>query len=465
MQVDSQAIWTSVCGDLEVAMSGPTFGYWIKPCFIKSITSIDDTRVIVELASPSAYHVGQIDSRYYGQIKQSLERQLAKRVELALVVGQKGNEVKKSEPAPTAEQKNTSPSESFDVGLFSEKRSEVSNTKGLFPKYIFDTFVVGGSNNLAYAAAKAVVSYPGVRHNPLFIWGGVGVGKTHLMQAVGHGLANKGISNVTYITSETFTNDLVASLRAKNVDAFKKKYRAVGALLIDDVQFFSGKEASQEELFHTFNDLYAKGVQIVLTSDRKPQEIDNLEQRLVSRFLGGLTVDIGLPDFEMRVAILSKKAAEMGVLVSPEIVNLIAANIVTNARELEGTFVRIATEASLTGKPIDPNLVAKITGAKTEKEAKRVRPIQLISLVAKHFDFKNKDLLGKSRKADLVLARHIAIFLLRDDLGLQLTKVGELMGGRDHTTIMHAADKIKEEAETNQTVREHLMKLRSEMYL
>ena len=450
MQIDITAIWTSVCGDLEVSMSGATFSYWIKPCFIKGVTEIDAERVIVELASPSAFHLQQIDARYYGQIKQALEKQLEKKVELALVVGSQF--VKTSEGQEKA-------------GLFEERKIEYPETKGLFPRFTFENFVIGGSNNLAYAAAKAVVEYPGTRHNPLFIWGGVGVGKTHLMQAVGHALANKGIRKLSCITSEQFTNDLVNSLRSHTVDAFKNKYRQVGALLIDDVQFFAGKEASQEEFFHTFNQLYMNGVQIVMTSDRKPQEIDKLEERLVSRFLGGLTVDIGLPDYEMRVAILRQKATEIKANASSEIINLIASNVITNARELEGVFVRIINEASLSGGAVNQALVEKIVGVRQERENRKLRPIQLISLVAKHYDFKNKDLLGKSRKAELVEARHVAIYLLRDELGLQLTKVGELIGGRDHTTIMHAEEKIRREFETNQGVREKIMKIRQDMYL
>ncbi len=348
--------------------------------------------------------------------------------------------------------------ENLSGGLFSQKQNEANEAKGLFPRYTFDSFVVGGSNNLAYAAAKAVVLYPGIRHNPLFVWGGVGVGKTHLMQAVGHALINKGVARVTYVTSEQFTNDLVASLRSKTVGAFKEKYRRVGALLVDDVQFFAGKESSQEEFFNTFNVLYQNGVQIVLTSDRKPQEIDKLEERLVSRFLGGLTVDVGLPDYEMRVAIITKKAGEVGLVITPDLINLVAENIVTNSRELEGVVMLAGGVASVT-------MIEKIVGVKRQKEIKKIRPVQLISLVAKHFAFKNKDLLGTSRKAELVMARHIAIHLLRTDLGIQLEKVGELMGGRDHTTIMHADEKIKSEFETNQKIRESVLKLKQEMYL
>ena len=249
------------------------------------------------------------------------------------------------------------------------------------------------------------------------------------------------------------------------MDSFKKKYRDVGALLIDDVQFFAGKESTQEEFFHTFNHLYMNGVQIVMTSDRKPQEIEKLEERLVSRFLGGLTVDIGLPDYEMRVAILRQKSTEMRSHVPNEVINMIAANVLTNARELEGTFVRLINESYVSGGIITPELLEKVLGVKAKQESRKLRPIQIISVVAKHFEKKNKELVGTSRKADLVLARHIAIYLLRAELGLQLTKVGELFGGRDHTTIMHAAEKITAEIESDPKVRENVMRIRQALYL
>lgn len=473
MKVDRLSLWTGVCGELEVSMSPATFQWWIKPCFVKDVSEIDGERVLIQLATPSAYHIKNIDERYYGQIKQAFEKQLEKKCELALVVGSRetadrqggGKEISTAGGLSAKSADQHVGDKRWEGGLFGNVNTGNSETKGLHHRYVFDTFVVGGSNALAYAAAKAVVEYPGNRHNPLFIWGGVGVGKTHLMQAIGHSLASKGTKRVTYVTSEQFTNDLVNSLRMKTVDSFKMKYRGVGALLVDDVQFFAGKESTQEEFFHTFNHLYLNGIQIVMTSDRKPQDIDRLEDRLVSRFLGGLTVDVGLPDYEMRLAILRQKAVELKVNISNDVINTIASQVITNARELEGMFVRLINESSLTGGTISSELVEKVVGIKTKIESKKIRPIQLISIVAKHFDFKNKDVVGKSRKADLVFARHIAIFLLREETGLQLTKIGELMGGRDHTTIMHASEKIKLEFETIPKVREEVMKIRQEMYL
>ncbi len=454
MNIQADTLWQSVCGELEVSMSKMIYNSWIKPCFVKDITEVDDERLIVELATPSGYHLRTVDERYYGQIKQVIERVVGKKCELALVVSQQV--VKKIVKTDVEEVKGS---------LFEEMENKKIFAKGLNPRFTFDTYIVGGSNNLAFAAAKAVVDSPGTRHNPLFIWGGVGVGKTHLMHAIGHALTRAGIENVTYVTSEQFTSDLVQSLRSKQVDAFKKKYRGVGALLVDDIQFLAGKESTQEEFFHTFNELYMKGVQIVLTSDKKPQEIGQLEERLVSRFLGGLTADIGLPDYEMREAILRQKANELRVTVRDEIIGALAENVVTNARELEGVFMRLVNAAMAENRDMDMDMVSKIIGiTKQIENRKPLRPIKVISLVAKDFEYRNKDLTGKSRKANLVKARHIAMYLLREELGTQLTKVGDLFGGRDHTTVMHAVEKIKGEVDINQEVRNKVMNLKHLMY-
>jgi chromosomal replication initiator protein len=451
MNIDYEQLWRQVCGDLGVSLSGPTLSTYISTCFVNSITPMNDGRLIVEVGVPTSFHGKTIDERYYGQIKKVLEKVLERECELALKVLPRKN---------TAISKDNGVSD----GLFASDRTAAEDTAGLNRRFTFDNFVVGSSNNLAYAAAKAVVDSPGSRHNPLFVWGGVGVGKTHLMQAIGHGLAERGISKVTYLPSEKFTNDLINSFRNKTTDSFKKKYRQVGALLIDDIQFFAGKETSQEEFFHTFNDLYMAGVQIVMTSDRKPQEIAQVEQRLISRFLGGLTVDVGLPDYEMRVAILRKKATELSVETAPEIIDLIASNVMTNGRELEGLFVRLANAASVEGRPIDNEMVEKIVGVRKAEEKRNVRPVMVIGTVAKKFNYRNKDLTGKCRKAELVKARHIAMFLLNKDLKLTLVQVGNLLGGRDHTTVMHGVDSIKRSFDLNQKVREQVMQIRTELY-
>lgn len=459
MDIDASHLWQAVCGDLSVSMSQAGFNGFVKPCFIKTVTPIDNDRVIVELAAPTAYHVRTIDEKYFSVIKQSMEKISHKRCDVALIVG----ETNKTDHEGKHSTKIESVEPNMNLFVSSEPDKQAGNN--LNPRYLFDNYVMGSSNRLAFAAGKAVVDFPGTRHNPLFIYGGVGVGKTHLMHAVGHELVKKGVGKVVYVTSEQFTNDLVNSLRSKMTEAFKKKYRQVGALLIDDVQFFGGKDSTQEEFFHTFNELTNKSAQIIMTSDRKPQDIEGLEDRLKSRFLGGMAVDIGLPDYEMRLAILRQKAQEIKVEVEDGAYELMANSFNTNARELEGTFVKLAVGASLEDGILTKEMVQQTLGlpASFVKEIK-VRPIKVISTVAKYFDYRNKDLLGTSRKADLVVARHIAMFILRDTLNIQLEKVGELMGGRDHTTVMHAVEKMKDEVNINIDIRRKVTAIKQALY-
>lgn len=453
--ISPERLWQAVCGELSVSISPASFSSWINPCFISNINEIDTERLLIELACPSAFHQHTIDERYYGQIKKFLEHQTQKRCELALVIKQK--------PVTTA-------SKAPEIGLFAPQPQQTFNWQeamthsGLNPRFSFDNFVVGGSNNLAYAAAKAVVDSPGNKHNPLFIWGGVGVGKTHLMHAIGRALLEKGLEKITVVTSEQFTNEFIATLRSKTVDSFKKKFRNVDALLIDDIQFIATKESTQEEFFHTFNELYAKQKQIIMTSDRRPQDIQQVEQRLISRFLGGLTVDIGLPDYEMRFAMLKQKADEYQILTGDGALDLIATHVQTNSRELEGTFMRLVSLAQLQNRILDRTLVEQELKVKSKVHEKHLRPQEVISIIAKEFEFRNKDLVGKSRKAELVRARHIAMYILREEMGMQLERVATLMGGRDHTTVMHAVEKMKREFGINQETREQIMHIKQNLY-
>lgn len=443
--MDSVSVWTSICGELGGVLSGPSLNAWIRPCFIKSITEIDINRVIIEIGTPTAYHTRTIEEKFYINIKNATEKVLQKKSDISFVVVERNNT--KAEKREVESKKSEIPK----LSLFSDQeKDDTQSLANLNKRYTFDSYMVGGSNRLAFAAGKSVVDYPGSRHNPLFIYGGVGVGKTHLMHAIGHELIKKGVGKVVCVTSEQFTNDLVQSFRSKMTDAFKKKYRQVGALLIDDVQFFGGKEQTQEEFFHTFNELTSRQSQIVMTSDRKPQEIQGLEDRLRSRFLGGMMVDIGLPDFEMRLAILKQRAEETNANVEEGAYELIANTYQTNSRELEGTFMRLITLSEINGGVLTKEIVQETMGlpASTTREIK-IRPVKLISTVAKYFDYKNKELLGSSRKADLVFARHITMYLLREMLGIQHAKVGEIMGGRDHTTVMHAVEKIEAELRAN----------------
>jgi chromosomal replication initiator protein len=465
MNVESDQLWNAVCGEMSLELSPANFSMWIRPCRVKSILPITDEKYVLEIAVPTGFHRQNIEAKYYSDIKKIVDKVSGKNFDLAISVEDRPVEAEAPQIVKAKTSTGTTSIDKADSGsLFTPQRGE-SVGENLNPRYLFESYVVGSPNRLAFAAAKSVAENPGSRHNPLFIWGGVGVGKTHLMHAVGHEIVNKGVGKVVCVTSEQFTNDLVSSFRSKMTDAFKKKYRYVGALLIDDVQFFAGKESTQEEFFHTFNELQMKGVQIVMTCDRKPQEIMGLEDRLVSRFLGGMTVDIGLPDYEMKIAILSQKANELHIEVDNDALDVIANSLQTNAREIEGTFVRLATIAGLDGDRLTAKSVQESMGLPANTVQKTsVRPVKVISTVAKYFDYKNKDVLGDSRKADLVKARHITMYILRNTLGIQLTKIGEIMGGRDHTTIMHAVEKIEREMRDNVDVRRKVTALEKALF-
>jgi chromosomal replication initiator protein len=456
LSMNNEELWRATCGELSVAMTPAVYQSWIAQCFVIRSEELQDDIVLVELAAPSVFHQRHIEERYYGQIRKALENQVQKKVELSLTIKQK---VKEEEP------KELSGSLFTHENEIEEDKLNVGAEFGLNPRFTFDTLVVGSSNELAFAAAKAIVDNPGTRNNPLFIWGGVGVGKTHLMHAIGWALYEKGMRKIRVVSSEQFLSDLIASIRSRNTDQIRKKYREVDALMIDDIQFIAGKEATQEEFFHTFNDLYGRQKQIIMTSDRRPQDIKDVEQRLISRFLGGLLVDVGLPDYEMRLAILRQKADEANVIVEDQALNLIASNVSTNARELDGTFKGLISLSLIKGGVITSQMVENFLKLQPQKApTKKLRAQEVISVVAKHFNIKNKDLVGHNRKADLVRARHLTMYLLREELGLQLQKIAELMGGRDHTTVMHGVEKVKREVTMSVDTREQIEMVRQTLY-
>ena len=434
--MDIMSSWKAVLAELELSVSPVHFPTWIKPLSIASLEKMEDGSQLATIMCPSSYHQAMVSQRYQGQIKRSLERICGTKAELAFVVGKDETSNKKPAPSPLFEQKET-----LERG---------GGSHNLNPRLTFESYVVGTSNNFAYAAAQGVSKSPGTRYNPLFIYGGVGLGKTHLMHAIGHAIyAEHPDWNVMYISAETFGSDLIASLQNKKTPAFKKKYRAPNVLLIDDVQFIAGKEYIQEEFFHTFNDLHMSQRQIVLTSDKPPQEIAKLEERLSSRFMGGLTVDIQSPDFETRVAILTQKCEALKLSIPSEAISLIAERTTTNIRELEGALQGILTKALPSGGEITSEIVREFFGAEHERRTQRIRPGSVITKTAQYFSFKPTELTGASRKAPLTGARHTAMYLLYRDLELPYEQIGRLFGGRDHTTVIHAVEKITERIKTD----------------
>ena len=342
-------------------------------------------------------------------------------------------------------------------------RSDTALQSGVFnPRYTFDTFVVGNHNRLAHAAAQSIVEQPGHRFNPLFVYGGVGLGKTHLLHAIGHAMSRQGLQ-VLYCSSEQFTNDLISAIRQQNTEEYRNKYRQVDLLLIDDIQFIGGKESTQEEFFHTFNHLHAAGRQVVISSDRPPKQIATLEARLRSRFEGGLQADISQPDLETRVAILQSKAQSIHQSISTDVLMLIAERVESNIRELEGALNRLIIQAPFHDRQLDRSVAESILDTLVPQRRPR-EAASVVQIVARHFNLTEEALLGRSRTKEIANARQLAMYLLREENGLSLINIGELLGGRDHSTVRHGVEKITQDIERDEGVRREVVALREKIY-
>lgn len=439
--MELESLWKKVQEELRIDLSIGVYKVYIEPTRLLSLENN-----IATIGCNYSTVVDKNKKDYYQHFKTALDRHT--RAQNTLIF-----EVKSPSSGPALDstplfsyQKNSSPT-------LSALRS------GLHPKYTFDHLVVGNSNNFAYAAAQGIVKNPGLSYNPFYIWGGVGVGKTHLMQAIGHELLkNNPDLKVRYFPAETFGNELISSLKSKNISSFKDKYRSLDCILVDDIQFIAGKDYTQEEFFHTFNALHMTGKQVVLTSDRRPDEIKGLEDRLISRFMGGLTVDIQTPDYEMRSAIIQQKAAEKGTIIDSDATAYLADKLLSNTRDIEGKVQEIAAKAlSLHLTTVDLNFVETMFSQSsqngTQISVDKSNPRHLISVCAHHFNLKTSELCGSSRQKDLVTARHITAYLLLTQSKLPLEDVGRLLGGRDHTSIMHARDKVTADFNTNPQTR------------
>ncbi|HPT66122.1 MAG TPA: chromosomal replication initiator protein DnaA [Candidatus Woesebacteria bacterium] len=443
--MDIDRIWKNTQEELKINLAPAIF-----QTFVLKTQLVNIENNIATIGCPNTYSVDFNKKRHYDIIKNALDNQTKADNTLNFIV---------QEIIKTDTDTNSTP-------LFSYNPNKTNNSN-LHPKYTFDTLVVGNSNNFAYAAAQGIIKNPGLSYNPFFIWGGVGVGKTHLMQAIGHELLKKNPDlKIKYFSAETFGNELVNALKSKTMNQFKDKYRNLDCILVDDIQFIAGKEYTQEEFFHTFNSLHMNGKQVILTSDRKPSEIDHLEDRLVSRFMGGLTVDIQLPDYEMRIAIISQKIEEKGIKITPEAVEFLANNIESNIREIEGKLQQISVQAMAQqigdiDLPFVQNFFNPNLQTNNFELTTKLNPRHIISVCAKHFNIKTSDLCGKSRKKDLVTARHITAYLLLTQINLPLEEVGHLLGGRDHTSIMHARDKIHSDFSTNSQTRQLINQIKS----
>ena len=415
----------------EHEISNISYSTWLEP--LKPHSFKDNTVTIIV---PEQTFLQYVNKKYGFLLKVTISEFLEQECEVDFKV--KEQIIEKEEPSgPQLIQKNT-------VTI----SPDVIQSANLNSKYTFDTFVVGSNNNLAHAAALAVAESPGEIYNPLFIYGGVGLGKTHLMHSIGHFiLKNNPNAKVLYVTSEKFTNELIDAIRNKNnfsPTEFRDKYRTNDVLLIDDIQFIIGKESTQEEFFHTFNALYESKKQIIISSDKPPKEIETLEERLRSRFEWGLTVDIQSPDYETRMAILRKKEEMEGYNIDNEVIKYIATNIKSNIRELEGALTKIVALSRLDNKEITVELAEEaLKDIISPNDKREVTPELVIQVVADHYGITPLDICSQKRNKEIVYPRQIVMYLCREIVGTPLQMIGKYLGGRDHTTIIHGIEKIK----------------------
>ncbi len=412
---------------------------------------------MLTLSVPNEYAKSWIEKNALKDIRDLLEPHFSIINNLRVVVALPKETTEKDLPLMQREE---------EVEEFSHQEQPVVPPPKTFnPHYTFETFIVGNNNRLAFAASQVVAEKPGESYNPLFIYGGVGLGKTHLMQAIANEiLAKDPKKKIIYISCETFTSEFIQALQRKTIDSFKNKYRSVDVLLVDDIQFLSNKEGTQEEFFHTFNNLHQSNRQIVITSDRVPKEIPNLEERLSSRFGWGMIADVQTPNFETRVAILQEKAREKGIAIPSEILDFIANTITSNVRELEGSLTKLVTAAKIENEPLTISFAERILQDLTRKSSSQITSKKIIQTVANYFNIEIIDLLGKKRVKELVYPRQITMYLIREKLHHSYPQIGETFGGKDHTTVMHAVDKITKSKKTDRTVDQDVNKITQELY-
>lgn len=441
----NEQLWQAVLGNLELSISKPNFTTWFKNTSI-----LDHWKGGLTVGVPNGFTKEWLQNKYHKNVIQAVRAIDPEIREIRYEIGG----ASKIQTNPIQKPQVTTP-------VYKSAAPETQNVGGglLSPKYVFDTFIVGGTNELAHAAALAVAEKPGTAYNPLFIYGGVGLGKTHLMQAVGSKiLQNSPQSRVLYASSERFTNDFIQAVKDGRAYDFKNRYRGVDVLLIDDVQLLAGKEQTQEEFFHTFNALYNHNKQIIITSDRLPKEIPSIEERLVSRFEGGMIADIQPPDLEMRVAILRAKCKEKGHDMDPDVFNYIAANIESNIRELEGALNRLIVYFQINNtKPTLEKVKDVLSSVISQPKKRGLTSKKIMETVANFYNVLPEDLVRQSRKKEYVKPRQIAMFLIRKELGTSLPSIGEFFGGRDHTTVIHAIGKVERLTKENENLKQELV--------
>ena len=442
----AREVWRAVLGDLQLQVPRPTFETWLKPT-----EGVAENGEVFLVEAPTPFAVEWLERRMFHSLQRTLEKVAGHPVQLQLRV--------RSEGISYAMERAVLP-----AGVTPEANQPLFEFQSLNPRYTFDSFVVGPSNRLAFSASQAVADSPGVAYNPLFLYSGAGLGKTHLLQAIGRTCAQRGLS-VLYVTSEQFTNEFITAIRHRTTEDFRKRYRSVQMLLVDDVQFLSGKEQTHEGFFHTFNDLHNSGNQVVVSSDRPPRALPLMEERLRSRFEWGLIADIQPPDLETRMAILASKADEMHVGLDDAVIELIAKRIQRNVRELEGSLNRMVAYAQLMNVDITLDETERILNdVSPEQTRASIDPMRILSEVAGYFGLQVDDLLARSRKKNVAVPRQVAMYLLIHEIGLPPTQVGRLLGGRDHSTVIHGAGKINGEMNEDSELRHDVQAIKESIF-
>ena len=448
MQISAEKIWNTAQEHLRVKLSRDTFNMWFAPL---RASAVDGRHLTIE--APNEFCEVWLKDNYLSLMQDAVAIAAGAKLEVRFKVTNGSLPV-----SPVALPTNMpSAAKAAKAAEQAANHERATNSDLHFnPKNTFETFVVGANNNFAFAAAKAVAEAPGKSYNPLFLYGGVGLGKTHLLHAIGqHVTATKKNARVSYVSSEKFTNEYIDAIQNNKLATFRKKHRQTDVLLIDDIQFLAGKERIQEEFFHTFNALHESHKQIVLTCDRPPSEIQGLESRLVSRFEWGLVTDLQPPDIEMRLAILQKKVQLMNVVLPEDIINFLATRIRTNIRRLEGALIRVASYASLTGKKLSIEVVEGLLREILHEEGRQTISIEIIQKkVAEHYDIRLADMTSKRRPENIAFPRQIAMFLSRQMTENSLSSIGEAFGGRDHGTVLHACRLVKDRMEVDSNVRQ-----------
>ena len=459
--MEKQELWQSVLTKLELDISRPSFLTWFQETGIKDIEN-----GVVTVFVPNGFAREWLQNKYHKSILHVLRAISTDIRDITYIIGRpEGAILTSSLKDQAAKRKRVMIPISFTDETQVLKDISVNPITNLNPRYTFDTFIVGSFNELAHAAAQSVIKNPGTVYNPLFIYGGVGLGKTHLIQAIGNEILKQNTSyKIRYVPAERYMGEIVDALRNQSMNRLKEKYREVDVLILDDVQFLAGKEKMQEEFFHTFNALYEKNKQIIISSDRPPQAIATLEERLRSRFEGGMTADVSLPDVETRLLILKIKTDIKKISIPEDVLVFIADKIKNNIRELEGALNRVIIASKLSNSPITVEIAKKSILSHAASPKKFISAKKIVKAVADFYDIDERDLMHRSRKKDVVKPRQIAMYLMREELKSSYPTIGERLGGRDHTTAIHSCEKIGHDLLTNSELEEEIQAIRTKIF-